>query len=170
MVKGNTREKGRPRRTDGGVRGFLLLGRNLLLVLVALLLLAGGVWTSWSTAQHAMLTKGRERGTMTLSRCTEETCTGTFVPADAEGPMRPEVSIARAVAQEEGEKLAVAVKPGTEEVVRTGLTGVLYAWVPLAGAFLLAALIVAGGLRLRRTAWALGLAGGLLLGASFATL
>ena len=33
--------------------------------LIALLIVAAGAWASWGTAQHAMLTKGRERGTLT---------------------------------------------------------------------------------------------------------
>jgi hypothetical protein len=165
-----TTRRSRIRRTGESAYGLLLVGRNTVLVLVTLVLLTAGVWTSWHTAQYAMLTKGRERGTMTIARCDEDRCTGGFAPADTAGTERPTVRIDSSVAREKGEKLAVAVKPGTDEVVRTGLTGVLYAWVPFAGSLLLAALVVAGGLRMRRTAWGLGLMGALLLGASFATL
>ena len=38
----------------------------------------------------------------------------------------------------------MVVKPGTDEVVRSGPPGVLYAWVPLGGALLLASVVVAG--------------------------
>jgi hypothetical protein len=46
----------------------------------------------------------------------------------------------------------------------------LHAWVPFAGSLLLAALVVAGGMRFRRTAWVMGLLGAVLLGAAFAAL
>ena len=64
----------------------------------------------------------------------------------------------------------MTVKPGTTQAVRTGSAGILHAWVPFAGSLLLAALVVAGGMRLRRTAWVMGLLGAVLLGAAFAAL
>jgi hypothetical protein len=165
------RRRSRVRRAGESAYGLLLVCKNVAMAGVALLLLAAGAWTSWDdTAQHAMLTKGRERGAVTIARCGSDTCTGPFVPADPAGASRPEVTIDKAVTHKKGELLLVAVRPGTDEVVRTGRAGVLYAWVPFGGALLLAALVVAGGLRMRRTAWVLGLLGAALLGASFATL
>ncbi len=76
----------------------------------------------------------------------------------------------QAAAPDKGERVEVTVKPGTTQAVRTGSAGILHAWVPFAGALLLAALVVAGGMRLRRTAWVMGLLGAVLLGAAFAAL
>ncbi|MER5969308.1 hypothetical protein ABT112_06125 [Streptomyces sp. NPDC002055] len=168
MVRSTTK-RSRVRRAGESAFGLLLLGRNLLMAAVALVILVAGVWTSWGTAQYSMLTKGRELGTMTVARCGEKSCTGPFV-ATGPGEDRRTVSVDEAVTHREGERLLVAVKPGTDEVVRTGWGGVLHAWVPLAGALMLAAVVVAGGLRMRRTAWGLGLAGVALMGASFAVL
>ncbi|GGY72133.1 hypothetical protein GCM10010300_14290 [Streptomyces olivaceoviridis] len=67
-----------------------------------------------------------------------------------------------------GSTYAVVLKPGTGEAVRSGPAGILYAWVPLGGALLLASVVVAGGMRLARTAWVLGLSGTVLLTAAFA--
>ncbi|KAF4405417.1 MULTISPECIES: hypothetical protein [Streptomyces] len=159
-----------PRRAGESAFGLLLVSKYALMAAVALLLLVAGVWTSWDSAQHAMLTKGRERGTVTIETCSQDTCTGPFTPADPAGEVRPEVTIDKAVTSEKGERLAVAVKPGTEEVVRTGTAGVLHSWVPFAGSLLLAALVVAGGLRMRRTAWATGALGAVLLAGAFLTL
>ncbi|WP_432096624.1 hypothetical protein [Streptomyces sp. bgisy100] len=168
MVRSTTK-RSRVRRAGESAFGLLLLGRNLLMAAIALVILVAGVWTSWGTAQYAMLTKGRELGTMTVARCGEKACTGPFV-ATGSGEDRRKVSVDEAVTHREGERLLVAVKPGTDEVVRTGWGGVLHAWVPLAGALMLAAVVVAGGLRMRRTAWVLGLVGVAVMGASFAVL
>lgn len=149
--------------------GVLLVGKAVVLSAVVVLLLASGVWESWGTAQHVMLTKGRERGTMTVSACGDKTCTGPFAP-DGPATARPRVTITRSVTHRTGEKLPVAVEPGTDDVVRTGWAGVLYAWVPLGGALLLAALVLAGGLRMTRSAWTAGLAGAALMVAAFALL
>jgi hypothetical protein len=46
----------------------------------------------------------------------------------------------------------------------------LYAWLPLAGALMLAGVVVAGGLRMRRTAWAMGGTGLVLVTAAFVAL
>ncbi|MCC3653486.1 MULTISPECIES: hypothetical protein [Streptomyces] len=171
-----TKSKRRPavRRAGESAYGLLLVGKQALMAAVALLVLIAGVFTSWDAAQHAMLTKGRERGTVTIERCDGDVCGGRFEPAagapagaDAE---RRTVTVVEAAGRERGERLPVAVKPGTDEAVRTGLGGVLHAWIPFAGALLLAALVVAGGLRMRRTAWWLGLAGAALLGGAFLTL
>ena len=58
-----------------------------------------------------------------------------------------------------GEVYSVTVKPGSSDVVRSGPAGLLYAWVPLGGALLLASVVVAGGLRLTRVAWVMAAAG-----------
>lgn len=166
----STAKGSRIRRAGESAFGLLLLAKNLLMVLVALLLLAAGVWESWGTAQHNMLKAGREQGTMVVESCGEERCTGPFTPADGTGSARPEVRIDEAVTRGTGEQLGVAVRPGTDEVVRTGPAGILHAWVPLAGAMLLAALVIGGGLRMRRTAWTCALLGATLMGATFALL
>ncbi|MDX3239923.1 hypothetical protein PV392_30385 [Streptomyces sp. ME03-5709C] len=157
------------RRTAESAWGLMLVGRIVLLSAVVLVMLAAGVWTSWKTAQHVMLTKGREQGTMTVSACGPDTCTGPFVPTGL-GSARGKVTIDKAVTRRTGERIPVAVKPGTDEVVRSGLAGVLHAWIPLGGALLLAALVLAGGLRRPRTAWTAAAAGAALLGAAFLTL
>ncbi|MCH0538311.1 hypothetical protein I3F58_01780 [Streptomyces sp. MUM 203J] len=148
----------------------LLYARDAAMVLVALLLVVAGVWASWGTAQHVLLSKGRTHGIMTVTGCGADVCTGRFAPDDRAGPSRTDMTIARSVAVEKGERYAVVVKPDTTEVVRTGWAGGLYAWLPLGGALLLASLVVGGGLRWPRVAWASGIAGGVLLVASFLAL
>ncbi|MFM9371647.1 hypothetical protein [Streptomyces sp. Da 82-17] len=150
--------------------GLLLFGRRAGSVLLALLLLVAGVWTSWATAQHVMFVEDREQGVMTVARCEGEACSGSFAPADASGKPRRTVVIDRSIGERKGARVPVAVKPGTDEVVRTGGPGFLHAWVPLGGALLLAAVVIGGGLRHARLAWGVGLTGGVLLVASFATL
>ncbi|WP_418957485.1 hypothetical protein [Streptomyces tritici] len=135
---------------------------------VAVLLVVAGVWSSWASAQHVLLSKGREHGTLTVTGCTEEMCSGRFVPEDR-GSSRSTVVIARSVAVAKGRTLPVVVKPGTDEAVRTGWAGGLHAWLPLGGALLLASLVIGGGLRMTRTAWSsAALGGALLLGTFFA--
>ncbi|MCX4511376.1 MULTISPECIES: hypothetical protein [unclassified Streptomyces] len=141
-------------------------GRRVSMVLVALLLLVAGVWSSWGTAQHVLLSKGREHGTLTVASCGEKTCTGPFDP-DGAGTARTGLTIERSVAVDKGAKLPVVVKPGTDEVVRTGWPGALHAWLPFGGALLLAACVIGGGLRMPRTAWATAAAGGALLVSAF---
>ncbi|GGZ00238.1 hypothetical protein [Streptomyces nitrosporeus] len=136
---------------------------------VVVLLLAGGVWASWGTAHHIVLDEGREHGTMAVTGCGEDVCSGSFSP-DARSVPRGGVTIERSVAVGEGDRFPVVVKPGTGEVVRTGVPGFLHAWVPLGGALVLAAVVIAGGLRLSRVAWGAGVAGGVLLGAVFVAL
>ncbi|WP_406059009.1 hypothetical protein OG462_18815 [Streptomyces sp. NBC_01077] len=142
--------------------------RNAAMALVALLLVVAGAWASWNSAQHVLLAKGREHGTLTVTGCTEETCDGRFAPEDPASTRRT-LTIERSVAAEEGATIPVVVKPGTDEGVRTGWGGGLHAWLPLGGALLLAAPLVGGGLRLPRTAWsAAGVGGALLVAAFFA--
>jgi hypothetical protein len=144
----------------------------VVLTAIVLVIVGAGVWTSWKTAQHIVLTKGRERGTMTVTACGDTACSGPYLPDDtAQGGPRARVTIDKSLTHHRtGEKIPVAVEPGTNTVVRTGWAGGLHAWVPLGGALLLSAVVVAGGLRLRRLAWAMGLLGSGLLIAAFATL
>ncbi|WMX46640.1 hypothetical protein [Streptomyces roseicoloratus] len=142
--------------------------RNAAMALVVLLLLVAGAWSSWDTAQHVLLSKGREHGTLTVTGCNEETCSGRYVP-DVPGSAHHTLTIAHSVAAQKGQTLPVVVKPGTGEAVRSGWGGGLHAWLPLGGALLLAAPLVGGGLRMARTGWSVAGAGAaLLLGAFFA--
>ncbi|MET8943098.1 hypothetical protein ABZX30_05800 [Streptomyces sp. NPDC004542] len=147
----------------------LRFGRVAAMGTVAVLILIAGVWASWGTAQHVMLTKGRESGTVTIRSCGEDTCTGSYRPVSAGSRARDRVVIAQTVAVHRGGTYSVVVKPGTDEVVRSGPAGVLYAWVPLGGALLLASVVVAGGLRRTRAAWVLAGSGVALLTAAFVT-
>ncbi|MFD8819024.1 hypothetical protein ACFV23_47960 [Streptomyces sp. NPDC059627] len=137
---------------------------------VAVLILVAGVWGSWGTAQDVMLTKGKERGTVTVSACGDDTCTGPFAPVSAGAAKRTSVVLDKSVGVRKGKTYDVIVKPGTDDVFRSGPAGVLYAWVPLGGALLLASVVVAGGLRLTRVAWLLAGSGIALLTAAFAAL
>lgn len=160
-------KRSRTRRLGESAFGVLLLARSGLMALIAGVLLVAGVWTSWGTAERMMAAE--ERGTVTVSACGDAECAGVFKPAGSGG--KPEkVTVARSVSGDTGERLEVAVKPGTDHVVRTGPAGILYAWVPLGGALLLASLVVAGGLRMRRTAVAMGLCGALVMGGAWALL
>lgn len=147
----------------------LRFGRVASMGAVAVLVLIAGVWASWGTAQHVMLTKGRERGTIAVARCGGGVCSGPYTPVSAGSRARGSVVVEDSVAVEKGRTYAVVVKPGSDEVVRSGPAGVLYAWVPLGGALLLASVVVAGGLRRTRVAWVLAGAGVALLTAAFVT-
>jgi len=162
-------KRSRPRRIAEGTWGVVLLGRIVAVVAVVVLLLASGAWDSWRTAHYVMLTKGRERGTMTLVSCDDSDCTGPFVPKGS-ATARPKVTISLPIRHRTGAHVPVAVEPGTNKVVRAGWGGVLFAWVPLGGSLLLAAVVVAGGLRMRRTAWTLAGLGAALVGGAFLTL
>ncbi|MFH8365961.1 hypothetical protein [Streptomyces sp. NPDC018031] len=162
--------RSRTRRMGESAYGLMLLAKQVAVALIALIVLAAGVWASWGTAQHAMLTKGREQGTFRVESCGDDWCTGVFVPSGRPSESRSGMRLDAAVADGKGDRLPVVVKPGTRQTVRTGWAGVLHAWVPLGGSLLLAAVIVAGGMRFRRTGWVLGGLGAVLLGASFATL
>ncbi|WP_299540389.1 hypothetical protein [uncultured Streptomyces sp.] len=150
-------------------RRALLFGRHGLMGLVTLLLLVAGVWASWDTAHHVVLAQGREHGTLTVTECGEDTCTGRYTP-DATSPARSGLAVERSVAAERGDRFPVVVKPGTDEVVRTGTAGFLHAWLPLGGALLLASLVVGGGLRMTRTAWTLAGVGAVLMAGTFVAL
>src|SRR3954454_4968401 len=148
----------------------LRFGRLAAMGALAVLILIAGVWGSWGTAQHVMLTKGRERGTIRVTHCDADTCTGPFTPVSQGATARGRVTIEKSVAVRAGMTYDVVVKPGTGDVARSGPAGVLFAWLPLGGALLLASVVVAGGLRLTRVAWLLGGSGLLLLTAAFVAL
>jgi hypothetical protein len=114
-----------------------------------------------------MLTQGRIRGDFTAKSCGDSVCHGRFVPASGWGEPRKGVSIDASVVDGEGTSLAVAARPGTDEVVRTDWAGVLFDWVPLGGALVLAALVLASGLRMIRLGWGLGVAGIVLMAAAY---
>ncbi|MFF2062045.1 hypothetical protein ACFVWZ_09645 [Streptomyces sp. NPDC058200] len=145
---------------------MLSFGRRAAMGCVALLLLVAGVWSSWGDAQHVMLAQGREHGTLAVSGCEDGVCTGAYDPEGPAGP-RGGMTIEQSAAVKKGERFAVVVRPDSDELVRTGTTGLLYAWVPLGGALLLASLVIGGGLRLTRVAWGTALAGAALLLAAF---
>ncbi|MFC8536950.1 hypothetical protein ACFUJY_23945 [Streptomyces sp. NPDC057249] len=148
----------------------LSYGRSAVCGLVVVVLLVAGVLTSWDAAHHIVLAKGREHGTMTVTGCGDDVCTGPFVPGRDGAGARARVSVDSSVAARRGDRFPVVVKPGTDVVVRTGVPGFLHAWVPLGGALVLAAVVIGGGLRLTRTAWGAGAAGGALLLAAFIAL
>ncbi|WP_455359031.1 hypothetical protein [Streptomyces sp. SYSU K21746] len=148
---------------------FVQLATRTAMGAVTLVILIAGVWASWGDAQHILLAKGREHGTIAVTACGKQTCTGPYTPADESSP-RPRVTIEKSVSATKGQTLQVVVKPGTDEVVRTGPAGTLHAWVPFGGALLLASLVIAGGLRLPRTAWTTALTGTALLTATFLAL
>jgi hypothetical protein len=148
----------------------LRFGRFAAMGTVAVLILIAGVWGSWGTAQYVMLTKGRERGTVEVTRCDGDTCTGPYRPVSVGSQARGRVVIEKSVAVRKGRTYSVVVKPGGGEVVRSGPAGVLYSWVPLGGALLLASVVVAGGLGRTRPAWVLAGSGVALLTAAFVTI
>jgi hypothetical protein len=148
----------------------LRFGRIAAMGTVAALILIAGVWASWGTAQHVMLTKGRERGTVEVTRCGDKTCTGPYTPLSTGSTARKSVVIEHTAAVRKGQTYTVVVKPSSDEVVRSGPAGVLYAWVPLGGALLLASVVVAGGLRRTRVAWVMAGSGIALLTGAFVTM
>ncbi|MFI6940269.1 hypothetical protein ACIBI4_13430 [Streptomyces sp. NPDC050418] len=143
--------------------------RTVATAALAVLLLVVGIWTSWSTAQHVLFTKGRERGQITIARCDGDFCTGRFEPLSPGAKARATVTIEESLGTEKGAKLPVVVKPGSSQVVRGGGPGFFHAWIPLGGALLMAAVVVGGGLRMTRTAWGVASAGVLLLFGAFVT-
>jgi hypothetical protein len=148
-------------------RAVLRFGRVVAMGAVTVLILIAGVWASWGTAQHVLLTKGREQGTVEVTRCGGGTCGGPYAPVSAGSQARERVALEDTVAVAEGRTYTVVVKPGGDDVVRSGPAGVLYAWVPLGGALLLASVVVAGGLRRTRAAWVMAGSGVALLTAAF---
>ncbi|MET9505999.1 hypothetical protein ABZY42_30465 [Streptomyces sp. NPDC006622] len=160
----------RPVRRGSVRRGSVVVLRWVRLAgvwLVVWLLVVAGVWGSWGSAQHVMLTKGRERGTMEVVRCGADSCSGPYAPLSSGSRGRARVVIERSVAVREGRTYTVVIKPGGDEVVRSGPAGVLYAWVPMGGALLLASVVVAGGLGRVRWGWVLAGSGTVLLTVAF---
>jgi hypothetical protein len=147
----------------------LRFGRLAAMGTVAVLILIAGVWASWGSAQHVMLTKGRESGTIEVTRCGADSCSGPYTPISAGSQPRRSVVIEKNVAVRKGQTYTVVIKPGGDSVVRSGPAGVLYSWVPLGGALLLASVVVAGGLRRTRLAWVMAGSGVALLTAAFVT-
>ncbi|WP_419156023.1 hypothetical protein [Streptomyces canus] len=148
----------------------LRFGRLASMGVVAVLILIAGVWASWGSAQYVMLTKGRERGTIEVARCAQDVCSGPYTPLSHGSQARGRVDIEKTVAVRKGQTYTVVVKPGSADVVRSGPAGVLYSWVPMGGALLLASVVVAGGLRRTRFAWVLAGSGIALLTAAFVTI
>ncbi|WP_416530751.1 hypothetical protein [Streptomyces coelicoflavus] len=157
----------RARQASSASSALLTFGRVAAMGTVTALILIAGVWASWGTAQHVLLTKGREQGTVRVARCGGGVCSGPYSPVSAGSQARERVVIEDSVAVAKGRTYSVVVKPGGDEVVRSGPAGVLYAWVPLGGALLLASVVVAGGLRRTRVAWGMAGAGVVLLTAAF---
>ncbi|GGZ16427.1 hypothetical protein GCM10010365_40520 [Streptomyces poonensis] len=155
------------RKTRQGTQAVLRFGRLAAMGAVTALILIAGVWASWGTAQHVLLTKGRERGTVEVTRCDEGMCRGPYTPVSEGSKARESVEIEDSVAVAEGRTYAVVLKPSSGEAVRSGAGGMLYAWVPLSGALLLASVVVAGGLRRTRAAWVMAVSGIVLLTAAF---
>ncbi|GAP46719.1 hypothetical protein [Streptomyces azureus] len=155
--------------THESAHAVLRFGRFAAMGAVAVLILIAGVWASWGTAQHVMLTKGRERGTVEVTRCGQDTCTGRYSPLSEGWRPRSRVVLEKSVAVQKGRTYTVVLKPGSDDAVRSGPAGVLYAWIPLGGALLLASVVVAGGLLRTRAAWVMALSGVALLTAAFVT-
>ncbi|MFI8948343.1 hypothetical protein ACIGO6_17750 [Streptomyces sp. NPDC053750] len=154
----------RPRQAS---RAVLWFGRLAAMGTVTALILIAGVWASWGTAQHVLLTKGREQGTVEVTRCGGGTCSGPYAPVSAGSQARERVVLEDSVAVAAGRTYSVVMKPGSDDAVRSGPAGVLYAWVPLGGALLLASVVVAGGLRRTRVAWVMAGSGVALLTGAF---
>ena len=160
-------KRSRARRAGESMFGVLLLTRNIVLILGSALLLVAGGWTSWQTAGPAL--SGDVRGTVRIAKCTEEECAGTFISAGGASQTQ-KVTIAESASGKVGERLQVALRPGTKEVVRTGPSGALYGAVPFGGSLVLAGLVFGMGMRMKRTGLVLGLLGVALMGASWAVL
>ncbi|MFE1073366.1 hypothetical protein ACFW5W_19350 [Streptomyces sp. NPDC058783] len=159
----------RARQASSASSALLTFGRVAAMGTVTALILIAGVWASWGTAQHVLLTKGREQGTVRVTRCGDGggVCSGPYSPVSAGSQARERVVIEDSVAVAKGRTYSVVLKPGSGDAVRSGPAGVLYAWVPLGGALLLASVVVAGGLRRTRVAWGMAGVGVALLTAAF---
>ncbi|WP_246562032.1 hypothetical protein [Streptomyces roseirectus] len=166
MPASRRRRAAPPRRSSSAA---LRAGRLASMGLVALLILIAGVWASWGTAQHVMLPGGREKGTVVVTQCGEESCTGPFTPVSTGATARRSLTIAEPIALKVGQTYSVVIKPDSDAGVRSGPAGILYAWVPLGGALLLASIVVAGGLRKSRLAWLMAGSGVALVTAAFLT-
>lgn len=165
---GSTAKRSRTRRMGESAYGVLLFVKNLFVALLALLLLSAGAWASWGAVKPAL--HGAQRGTVQVRTCGQDDCEGRFRPAEAGAGPRT-VTLARPLAGDRSKAVPVALPAnGSDRVVRTDPGGVLYAAIPLGGALLLISLVVAGGLRMRRTALAAALSGAVILGGAWALL
>ncbi|CAM5574978.1 hypothetical protein STENM327S_06620 [Streptomyces tendae] len=122
---------------------LLRFGRVAAMGTVAVLILIAGVWASWGTAQHVLLTKGRKQGTVEVTRCGAGTCSG---PLPVSAGLRQARSGLSSRTRWPWRRVDVRGGGGSggDEVVRSGPAGVLYAWVPLGGALLLVLVVVVG--------------------------
>ncbi|WP_165986496.1 hypothetical protein [Streptomyces sp. YIM 98790] len=153
---------------ESGGRRFLLAARGVALLLLTLLVVVAGVHASWDTARHVMIPDRQQSGRLTLESCDDDACTGYFEPDREDGTAaREAVRMAQPIGRTEGETVPVVLRPDTDDAVRIGLPGVLYSWLPLTGALLLAAIVIAGGLRLYRVGWIVAGSGMTLLLATF---
>ncbi|MCQ4205194.1 hypothetical protein M4J06_003826, partial [Streptomyces coelicoflavus] len=121
----------RARQASSASSALLTFGRVAAMGTVTALILIAGVWASWGTAQHVLLTKGREQGTVRVTRCGGGVCSGPYSPVSAGSQARERVVIEDSVAVAKGRTYSVVLKPGSGDAVRSGPAGVLYAWVPL---------------------------------------
>ncbi|MER5291442.1 hypothetical protein ABT382_05040 [Streptomyces pharetrae] len=153
-----------------GAVAVLRFGRCAAMSVVTALILVAGVWASWGSAQYVMLTKGRESGTVEVADCGGGVCAGPYRPLSHGSLPRERVVVEDSAAVREGRTYTVVMKPDGDEAVRSGPAGILYSWVPLGGALLLASVVVAGGLRRTRAAWVLAGSGFALLTAAFVTM
>lgn len=160
---------GRGDRGAVQANGLVVFARVVGVGALAALILVSGAWSSWRDAQYVVLTKGREQGSVRLVACGDSDCTGPFSPKGTARP-RAKVTVSLPVRHHVGDTVGVVLKPGTDTAIRNGAGGLLFAFVPLGGALLLAAAVVALGLRVRRTAWSLAVAGAALLGGAYLTL
>jgi hypothetical protein len=161
--------RSRARRAGDRAYGLLLLLERLAAVALVLLIIAAAARASWDGAGAAA---GGGRGTMTVRDCSRDGCVGSFAPSASAAGVAPRghVVLKDTVDPKKGERVPVALRPGTVDVVRTGTAGLFQACLPLGGALVLAAVVIAGGLRLRRTAWVTGAAGLAVLIGAFVTL
>ncbi|GAA2456258.1 hypothetical protein [Streptomyces macrosporus] len=168
---GTTARRGPVRRAGESTYGLLLLARAALMGAVATVLLMAGAWASLDAVRHVTADRGGVRGTLTVEECDGWTCRGAFAPeGGGAGDAPAEVALEAPVSHDAGEELPVVVWPGADEALRTGVAGVLWAWLPFAGALVLAAPVIAGGLRMRRTAGVTALLGAALMVAAFVLL
>lgn len=157
-------KRSRTRRAGENAFGMLLLVKNLVMSLIVLVLVCAGGWASWNAVEPVL--HADQRGTVRVAECARDDCAGVFRPrvvpargAGSQGGDARKVTLGKSVSKEPGGSVRAAVRPGSDRAVRADAPGVLYACVPLAGALLLAALVLAGGLRMRRTAVLVGLSG-----------
>ncbi|MDI5974110.1 hypothetical protein POF50_033005 [Streptomyces sp. SL13] len=156
--------RSRARRAAESAFGLLLLLKAVVAGALVVALLAAGVWVSWDGVRDALASDAR--GTMTVRSCTQSWCSGPFTPVS--GGAARVVRVDRLVSRGTGQRFAVASRPGTSVVVRTGVAGVLFALRSVAGALLLSALALWVGLGLRRWAWGAAALGVALIAVPFA--